>query len=198
LAKAFNRGPRVPIRGQVKEPENRINEFIRVPEVRLVGENLEELSAKIGETVEPGIFPTRKAQQWAELMELDLVEINGNASPPIVRLVDYNKFLYQKRKKEKEMKANAHKTEVKEIRFGPSTEQHDFDFKLKHARKFLEEGDKVRAYVQFKGREIVFKDKGELLLLNFLKELVDLGTPENTPKLEGKRMIVMIAPKKKK
>lgn len=131
-------------------------------------------------------------------MELDLVEINDKAIPPIVRIIDYSKFLYQKKKKEKEMKAASHKTEMKEIRFGPSTEAHDFEFKLRHAQKFLEEGDKVRAYVQFKGREIVFKDKGELLLLNFIKELVDFGTPENTPKLEGKRMFVMISPKKKK
>jgi translation initiation factor IF-3 len=198
LAKAFNRGPRPPFRGAVKEPENKINEFIRVPEVRLVGENLAEISAKVGEEIATGIFPTRKVLIWAEKMELDLVEINGNAAPPIVRIVDYTKFLYQKKKKEKELKDNTHKIEVKEIRFGPSTEKHDFEFKLRHAQKFLEDGDKVKAYVQFKGREIVFKDKGELLLLNFLKELVDLGSPEATPKLEGKRMFVMITPKKKK
>jgi translation initiation factor IF-3 len=196
LAKAFK--PRTPFRGPTKEAENRINELIRATEVRLVGENLEEISAKIGETIEPGVYSLRKALFWAEAMELDLVEINGSANPPIARIVDYNKFLYQKRKKEKEMKANTHKTEVKEIRFGPSTEIHDFEFKLRHAQKFLEDGDKVKAYVQFKGREIVFKDKGELLLLNFLKELVDVGVPEATPKLEGKRMFVMITPKKKK
>ncbi len=201
MAKAFNRPkPNRPgfRGGPTKEPENKINEFIRAPEVRLVGENLAEISAKVGEEVITGIFPTRKLLQWAEKMELDVVEINGNALPPIVRIVDYNKFLYQKRKKEKEMKANTHKTEVKEIRFGPSTESHDFEFKTKHAKKFLEDGDKVKAYVQFKGREIVFKDKGELLLLNFLKELIEFGSPEAPPRLEGKRMFVMITPKKNK
>ncbi len=202
MAKVFhksnnNNKPRVPFRGQ-KQPEHRINDFIKVPEVRLAGDNLAELSEIVGETVEPAIYPVRKLLQWAEKAELDLVEVVPNATPPVARITDYNKFLYLKKKKEKEIKANSSKVEVKEIRFGPSTEAHDFEFKLRHATNFLKEGAKVRAYVQFRGREIVFKDKGELLLLNFLKELMEYGQPEAEPKLEGKRMLVTIAPKKKK
>jgi translation initiation factor IF-3 len=201
LAKVFhksnNNKPRVPFRGQ-KQPEHRINDFIKVPEVRLAGDNLAELSEIVGETVEAAIYPVRKLLQWAEKAELDLVEVVPNATPPVARITDYNKFLYLKKKKEKEIKANSSKVEVKEIRFGPSTEAHDFEFKLRHATNFLKEGAKVRAYVQFRGREIVFKDKGELLLLNFLKELMEYGQPEAEPKLEGKRMLVTIAPKKKK
>lgn len=191
------KNPRVPFRGQ-KQPEHRINEFIKVPEARLVGDNLEQLSEIVGETIEPAIYPVRKLLDWSTKVELDLIEVVPNAEPPVVRITDYNKFLYLKKKKEKEIKANSSKVEVKEIRFGPSTETHDFEFKLRHATKFLQEGAKVRAYVQFKGREIVFKDKGELLLLNFLKELMEFGQPEGEPKLEGKRMFVTIAPKKKK
>jgi translation initiation factor IF-3 len=204
LAKVFKsnsnnnkKNPRVPFRGQ-KQPEHRINEFIKVPEARLVGDNLEQLSEIVGETIEPAIYPVRKLLDWSTKVELDLIEVVPNAEPPVVRITDYNKFLYLKKKKEKEIKANSSKVEVKEIRFGPSTETHDFEFKLRHATKFLQEGAKVRAYVQFKGREIVFKDKGELLLLNFLKELMEFGQPEGEPKLEGKRMFVTIAPKKKK
>ncbi len=129
-------------------------------------------------------------------MELDLVEISPKADPPVVRIVDFKKFLYEKKKKQKEIKAKALKTVIKEIRFGPNTDDHDFDFKLRHAQKFLEEGSKVKAYVHFKGRTIVFKDRGELLLLRFLKELEELGAAETLPKLEGRRMTVIISPKK--
>lgn len=178
------------------QPEHRINEFIRVPEVRLVGDNLAEISEAAGTTVENGIYATSKLQKWAEEMGLDLIEITPNAEPPVVRIADYNKFLYQKKKKEKEMKANAAKVELKEIRFGPETGEHDFDFKLRHAKGFLAEGNKVKAYVQFRGRAIVFKDRGELLLLRFMKELEEYGAADQMPRLEGKRMSVILSPKK--
>lgn len=178
------------------QPQNRINDQIRVPEVRLVGDNLEEVSAAVGQEIQAGVFPTRRVREWAEQAELDLVEISPNASPPVVRIVDYNKFLYEKKKKEKEIKAKAAKTVIKEIRFGPNTDDHDFDFKMRHARSFLEENAKVKAYVQFKGRAIVFKDRGELILLKLIKELEDLGVAEYLPKLEGRRMHTVIAPKK--
>ncbi|TNE60171.1 MAG: translation initiation factor IF-3 [Bacteroidetes bacterium] len=173
-----------------------MNEFIRVPELRLVGENLEEISEAVGQKVETGVYPTSKLISWAEELGLDLVEISPNASPPVARIIDYNKFLYQKKKKEKELKAKAVKQQLKEIRFGPETGDHDFDFKLRHAKNFLSEGNKVKAYVQFRGRAIVFKDRGELLLLRFLKELEEFGTAEQLPRLDGKRMMVIIAPKK--
>ncbi len=176
----------------------KINEQIRAAEVRLVGENFEEMSQLVGETIDVGVYPLFKVLLWSEKLGVDLVEISPNASPPVCRLIDFAKFLYQKKKKDKEIKANTVKTVIKEIRFGPNTDDHDFDFKLKHALKFLEEGSKVRAYVHFKGRAIVFKDRGELLLLKFIKELEDLGAPETLPKLEGKKMIVIIAPKKGK
>lgn len=185
-----------PQRGAPQQTEHRLNEFIRVPEVRLVGDNLEEIGSIVGEVVESGIFPTPKLLKWAEETGLDLVEITPNAVPPVVRITDYNKFLYQKKKREKEMKANSVKVEMKEIRFGPETGEHDFEFKLRHARNFLQEGNKVKAYVQFKGRAIVFKERGELLLLKFMKELEDLGTAEQLPKMEGKRMNVILTPKK--
>lgn len=174
----------------------RINDQIRIPEARIVGENLEELSELVGEKVESGIYPTRKLRDWAERMELDLVEISPNAKPPVVKITDYNKFLYERKKKEKEIKAKAAKTVIKEIRFGPNTDDHDFEFKSRHAKSFLEEGAKVKAYVHFKGRAIVFKERGELLLLRFLKEIEEYGAAESMPKMEGRRMIVMIAPKK--
>ncbi len=180
-------------------PKFRINDFIRVPEIRLVGENMEEISKAVGYKVDPGtIFPTRKVKTWANEMGLDLVEISPNAKPPVCRIIDYKKFLYDKKKKEKEIKAKAIKTVVKEIRFGPNTDEHDFEFKLRHAQKFLEEGAKVKAYVHFKGRTIVFKERGELLLLRFLKELEESGSAEALPKMEGRRMIVIVTPKKKK
>ncbi len=178
------------------EPENRLNQLIRVPEIRLVGENLEELSAKVGESIVTGVYPTRRVQEWADKAELDLVEINPNAVPPVCRIIDYAKFLYQKKKREKEIKANTTKTVVKEIRFGPETGEHDLEFKIRHATEFLKEGSKVRAYVQFKGRAIVFKDRGELILLKFLQALEDVGIPEMLPKLEGKKMFVVVIPKK--
>ena len=178
--------------------EFRINHMIRVPEVRLVGDNLEVISKVAGRTVETGVYQTRMVQQWAEQLELDLVEISPNAEPPVCKIIDYRKFIYDKKKREKELKAKVVKTVMKEIRFGPNTDEHDFEFKVRHAKNFLDEGAKVRAYVHFRGRTIVFKDRGELLLLKFLKELEDHGAAEALPKLEGRRMSVIITPKKKK
>lgn len=176
----------------------RVNEQIRIPEVRLVGDNLDKLSEILGQEVQSDIYPTRRVKDWAEKMEMDLVEISPKAKPPVVRIIDYKKFLYDRKKKQKELKAKTAKTVVKEIRFGPNTDDHDFEFKSRHAQKFLEEGAKVKAYVHFKGRTIVFKDRGELLLLRFLKELEDYGVAETLPKMEGRRMIVIVTPKKKK
>jgi len=167
-----------------KEAEHRINEHIRVPQVRLVGDN-----------VTVGVYPTDEARKMAREQELDLVEISPQADPPVCRIIDYNKFLYDKKKKEKEMKAKAKTTEMKEIRFTPNTDDHDFDFKSKHAESFLKEGNKVKAYVQFKGRAIQFKDRGELLLLKFADRLKEIGQLESMPKLEGKRMLAIISPK---
>lgn len=183
---------------QEKKDEHKINSNITVPEIRLVGDNLEELSEIIGQKIETGIFKTRTALYWAKDAELDLVEISPKANPPVCKIIDYKKFLYAKKKKEKELKAKTQKTVIKELRFGPNTDDHDFNFKLKHGRSFLEEGAKVKAYVHFRGRSIVFKERGELLLLRFIKELEDVGAAEELPKLEGRRMIVMIAPTKKK
>ena len=166
------------------EPEHRINEKIRVPQVRLVGDN-----------VETGIYSTQEALKIAQGLELDLVEISPKSDPPVVKAIDYKKFLYEKKKKEKEMKANSKQSEVKEIRFTPGTDEHDFDFKAKHAEKFLKEGDKVKCYVQFRGRSIMFKDRGEVLLLKFAERLQEVGALEGMPKMEGKRMIAIFAPK---
>lgn len=153
----------------------------------------------VGDNVpEQGIFPTREALKMATDLELDLVEISPNANPPVCKIIDYQKYLYQQKKKAKEMKANATKVVIKEIRFGPQTDEHDFQFKLKHARNFLSEGAKVKAYVFFRGRSILFSEQGEKLLLRFAVELEDYGKAEQMPKLEGKRMIMMIAPSKKK
>lgn len=187
-------------RVQKREPKFslRTNGEIRVPRIRLVGDNLDAISAVAGKTITPDIYNTRQAVKWAEEMELDLVEISPKADPPVCKIIDYKKFLYDKKKKEKELKSKTAKTVIKEIRFGPNTDDHDFDFKLRHAKKFLEENAKVKAYVQFRGRAIVFKDRGELLLLKFLKELEEYGAAEALPKMEGRRMIVMISPKKKK
>ena len=159
---------------------------------------MEAISEAAGKTITPDIYDTRDALRWAQEMELDLVEISPKADPPVCKITDFNKFIYEKKKKEKEIKSNASKTVVKEIRFGPNTDDHDFDFKLKHAMKFLEEGAKVKAYVHFRGRTIVFKDRGELLLLRFLKALEEYGAAEELPKMEGRRMNVIISPKKKK
>lgn len=143
------------------------------------------------------VYDRDEAIRLAEERSLDLVEIAPNADPPVCKIIDYKKFLYDQKKKQKELKSKQQKVVVKEIRFGPNTDDHDFEFKLNHARKFLEEGSKVKAYVFFKGRTIVFKERGEVLLLKFASELADLGAVEQLPKLEGKRMIMMINPKKK-
>ena len=164
----------------------------------MVGDNLDELSSTIGQTVESGVYKTGIAVEWAGEMGLDLVEISPKADPPVCKIIDYKKFLYDKKKKDKEIKAKTVKTVIKEIRFGPNTDDHDFEFKLRHAKKFLEEGAKVKAYVHFRGRTIVFKDRGELLLLKLLKELEEYGAAEELPRMEGRRMNVIIAPKKKK
>ncbi len=152
----------------------------------------------VGEDLEPGIFSFDEALKIAKDLEMDLVEIVPNAEPPVCRVIDYKKFLYEHKKKQKEMKAKATKIVVKEVRFGPNTDEHDFNFKLNHAKKFLQEGSKVKAFVFFKGRSILFKDKGEILLLKFAAELEEFGKPENLPELEGKRMIMFLSPKKKK
>lgn len=157
-----------------------------------------EISEVADEKIEAGIYSTRKATEWANKMELDLVEISPKADPPVCRITDYKKFLYERKKKEKELKAKTAKTVVKEIRFGPNTDEHDFAFKLRHAKAFLEDGAKVKAYVFFRGRTIIFKERGELLLLRLLKELEDSGAAEALPKMEGRRMTVIITPKKKK
>ena len=180
------------------EPEFNINFRIKAPRIRLVGDNLDEISSATGESIKTDIYNTKQALRWAEAVELDLVEISPNADPPVCKIIDYNKFLYNRKKKQKELKAKTAKTVVKEIRFGPNTDDHDFNFKLKHALKFLEEGAKVKAYVHFRGRSIVFKERGELLLLRFIQELSEVGSAENLPKLEGRRMIVIIGPKKKR
>lgn len=152
----------------------------------------------MGENLEPKVLSISEALSLADEMELDLVEISPNAEPPVCKIVDYQKFLYHQKKKQKEIKANAAKIVVKEIRFGPNTDDHDYNFKLKHAINFLEEGAKVRAYVFFKGRSILFKDQGEKLLARFVADLDEYGKVDQTPRLEGKRMIIILSPKKKK
>ncbi|MCE1200581.1 MAG: translation initiation factor IF-3 [Bacteroidia bacterium] len=168
-----------------KEDPHRINERISAPIVRVVGEGIE---AKI--------VPIREALMIAEQAGLDLVEISPTANPPVCRVLDYKKFLFEQKKKQKEIKAKSAKVVVKEIRMGPNTDDHDFEFKLRHAKKFLEEGAKVRVEVFFKGRSIVYKDQGEIILLKFASLLEENGKVEQLPKLEGKRMMMMIAPKK--
>ena len=167
-----------------QQQEHRTNYMIKVPEVRLVGDN-----------VNIGVYPLQEALKIAQSQELDLVEISPGANPPVCKVIDYNKFLYEEKKKKKEMKAKAKTSEVKEIRFTPNTDDHDFEFKVKHAEKFLMDGDKVKAHVQFKGRAIMFKERGELLLLKFADRLKEVGALEGMPKMEGKRMLVMFAPK---
>lgn len=152
----------------------------------------------IGEDIEPGVYPLAQALKMAQAAEVDLVEISPNAVPPVCRIIDYKKFLYEKKKKDKEQKAKAKQSEVKEIRFTPNTDEHDFDFKAKHAVKFLQEGDKVKCYVQFKGRAIMFQERGELLLLKFAERLAEYGALESMPKMEGRRMLAIFSPKKKK
>jgi len=170
-----------------QQQEHRTNHMIKSPEVRLVGDN-----------VEPGIYATAEAAKIAKEQELDLVEISPGANPPVCKIIDYNKFLYEEKKKKKEQKAKSKTSEVKEIRFTPNTDDHDFEFKVKHAEKFLTDGNKVKAHVQFKGRAIMFKERGELLLLKFADSLKDVGALEGLPKMEGKRMLVMFAPKVQK
>ncbi|MCQ2202064.1 MAG: translation initiation factor IF-3 [Bacteroidales bacterium] len=165
-----------------------MNNKIRVPKVRLVGENIEE----------PGVYNTSDALAMADNLDLDLVEISPNAEPPVCRIMDYQKFLYQQKKKAKELKAKAVKVVVKEIRFGPNTDDHDYEFKLRHAKEFLQEGSKVKAYVFFKGRSILFKEQGEILLLRFANDLEELARVDQMPRLEGKRMILMLTPKSAK
>ncbi len=179
------RRPKKKFTPRKKEDLHRINERIRVPQVRLVGEGRE-----------PQVLDTREAIKLADEEGLDLVEISPKATPPVCKILDYKKFLYNQKKKQKELKAKQSKVVIKEIRFGPNTEDHDFNFKLEHAKKFLKDGAKVKAFVFFRGRTIVFKDRGEILLLRFAKELSDYGTLELMPKLEGKRMTIMINPKK--
>ena len=176
----------------------RINNDILVPQIRLVGDNFKDLEKAIGQPVEAGVYKTNIAVEWAQEMGLDLVEISPKAEPPVCKIIDYRKFLYDKKKKDKEIKARTVKTVIKELRFGPNTDDHDFDFKLKHAKNFLEDGAKVKAYVHFRGRSIVFKDRGELLLLRLLKDLEEHGAAEELPRLEGRRMSVIISPRKKK
>ena len=173
---------------QKDDNELRTNREITAPEVRLVGENV----------AEQGIYPLSKALAMAEALELDLVEISAKAEPPVCKILDYQKYLYQQRKKAKEMKQNASKVVIKEIRFGPNTDEHDFQFKLKHAQEFLQEGSKVKASIFFRGRSIMFAEQGEKQLLRFAVELEEFGRAENMPVLEGKRMSMMIAPLKKK
>lgn len=197
MAKVFKRSNQ-PVRKE-PEAEHRLNQLIRVPEVRLVGDNLEDLSTLLGlpQPIAVGVYKTQQVLDWAEKAELDLVEITPNAVPPVCRITDYQKFLYQKKKREKEIKANTTKTVIKEIRFTTETGEHDIEFKVRHAIEFLKEGSKVKGYVQFKGRGITFQDRGQLLLLKFIQALDDYGTPEGLPKMEGKRMFVFLTPKKK-
>jgi len=177
---------RYPPRGRVEELY-KVNGKITAREVRVVGEN-----------VEPGVFPITKAIEMAKEQSLDLVEISPKAVPPVCKVVDYSKFKYEQKKKQKEIKAKAAKTVMKEIRFGPNTDDHDFDFKLKHAINFLKEGAKVKAYVHFKGRTIVYKERGEILLLKFAQALEEYAKVEQLPKLEGKRMFLFLSPKSAK
>lgn len=172
-------------RREQSKSQYRVNEQIRCREVRIVGDDIES-----------EVMPTRQAIQLAQDKGVDLVEISPNAVPPVCRLINYSKFLYQQKKRQKELKAKQVKIEVKEIRFGPQTDEHDYNFKLKHAMEFLQEGNKVKAYVFFRGRSILFKDQGEVLLLRFANDLEEYGKVEQMPVLEGKRMILFIAPKK--
>ncbi|MBR7153988.1 MAG: translation initiation factor IF-3 [Paludibacteraceae bacterium] len=172
----------------IKEDPHRINDKIRgVAQVRLIGDNVEQ-----------GIYSFQQAMHIADEQNLDLVEIAPTATPPVCRVIDYQKFLYAQKKKQKEAKANQKKQEVKEIRFGPQTDDHDYNFKLKHAQEFLKDGNKVKAYVFFRGRSIVFKEQGELLLARFAADLEEYGKADNVPNLEGKRMIMFVSPKSQK
>ncbi|EAZ83023.1 translation initiation factor IF-3 [Algoriphagus machipongonensis] len=179
------RNNRQPYRGRQEEPY-KVNQKIRAREVRVVGEHVEGGNA---------LMATDKAIRLAQENDLDLVEISPNVDPPVCKILDYAKFKYEQKKKQKEIKANAAKVVLKEIRFGPNTDDHDFNFKVKHAINFLKEGAKVKAYVHFVGRTIVFKERGEMLLLKFAQALEEYGAVEQLPKMEGKRMNIFVAPK---
>lgn len=169
-----------------KQDAHKINDRIYAKEVRVIADG-----------IEPEVYPIAKALELAKELGLDLVEISPNAVPPVCKIVDYKKFLYDQKKKQKEIKANAQKIVLKEIRFGPNTDEHDFEFKCKHAEKFIKEGSKVKAFVFFKGRSIVFKDRGEILLLRMAQALEEIAVVESMPKLEGKKMFMFLSPKKK-
>ncbi|HZH68923.1 MAG TPA: translation initiation factor IF-3 [Flavobacteriaceae bacterium] len=171
----------------MKEDQHRINEKIRAKEVRLVGDN-----------VEVGIYDLKKALEIANDQGLDLVEISPNAEPPVCKIMEYSKFIYEQKKRDKALKAKASKVVIKEVRFGPQTDDHDYEFKKRNSEKFLKDGAKLKAYVFFKGRSIIYKDQGEILLLRLAQDLEEVGKVEQLPKLEGKRMIMFIAPKKSK
>lgn len=183
-SRPYNRGG---FRPRVVEEPYRVNERITAPRVRVVGEN-----------IKVDVYPIAEALKLAQAEGLDLVEISPKAEPPVCKVVDYSKFKYEQKKKQKEIKANAQKSVLKEIRFGPNTDDHDFNFKLKHAENFLKEGAKVKAYVHFAGRSIVYKERGEILLLKFAQSLEELCKVEQMPQLEGKRMYLMLTPKGKK
>ncbi|MBO7596087.1 MAG: translation initiation factor IF-3 [Bacteroidales bacterium] len=172
-----------------EQPAHRINERIKARTVRVVGENVQDNNV---------VLTRDEALRMAEDMGLDLVEISPDANPPVCKIIDYQKFLYQLKRKLKEQKAKTAKTQVKEIRFGPQTDDHDFEFKLNHAKKFLSDGDKVRAYVFFKGRQILFQEQGKIMLLKFADQLEDYGKVDQMPFLEGKKMTILISPAKKK
>ena len=183
-----NRGRRV-----VQRREHRINQEIRVPEVRLVG-----LKDAGFEDMEDGVYPTRQALDMAQDMEVDLIEVAAAAKPPVCRIMEYSKFKYELKKRKKEAKAKQATVVMKEIRFGPNTDDHDFNFKLRHAQKFLTEGNKLKAYVQFRGRNIIYKNRGADMLAKFAEELDELAKIEMSPKMEGRRMIMILAPRKSK
>ncbi len=183
--KTFTPGPRRPMPQRNLEKLHKINNEIRAKSVRLVGDNIEN----------QGVYPISDALKLADDLELDLVEISPMADPPVCKIIDYQKFLYQQKKKQKEIKAKTAKIVIKEIRFGPNTDDHDYNFKLKHAQGFLQDGAKVKAFVFFKGRSILYKEQGEILLLRLAQDLEDVGKVEQLPKLEGKRMSILLTPK---
>jgi translation initiation factor IF-3 len=181
----YTPGPRRPMPQRNIDKQHKINNEIRAKSVRIVGDNVDN----------QGVITIQEALKLADELELDLVEISPNADPPVCKIIDYQKFLYQQKKKQKEIKAKTAKIVVKEIRFGPNTDDHDYNFKLKHAQNFLQEGAKVKAFVFFKGRSILYKEQGEILLLRLAQDLEELGKVEQLPKLEGKRMSILLTPK---
>ncbi|MEM6764121.1 MAG: translation initiation factor IF-3 [Bacteroidota bacterium] len=191
MAKGRRSNPRG--RRVVQRREHRINQEIRVPEVRLVG-----LNDAGFEDMEDGVYPTRQALDMAQDMEVDLIEVAATAKPPVCRIMEYSKFKYELKKRKKEAKAKQSTVVMKEIRFGPNTDDHDFNFKLRHAQKFLSEGNKLKAYVQFRGRNIIYKNRGADMLAKFAEELDELAKIEMSPKMEGRRMIMILAPRKTK